>query len=615
LTQRAVPPADEAEPAEKQPRRSVRLATVLEALAVVISPLVAVFALRLRVMAPADEPDPSIHTALFIDPRDLFSRYSTLYSPLSRLREAARVGFLVPAHVSYLLFGAVPGFFVIRYVFALIAIVPVYLLLRRLYGPPAGAIGILIFLTCPVVLTAWGTDYPDSAVVSYMAGGLACLAMPCAERWRRWWIVGGAILLTMAVWAHGMGLLLAACTVAGYVLVRMIKERQRLVGDLAWMAGVFAVVTGILSVLDEVLLGHFDFIEPTWAAFRYLSRPDQIALWHSSNWRWAPFVTYILLPPAVVAAYIATFARRRWRDLSQLPMSVLLVGVVSAVDVLVFWFMQFFGNLQTLEMHLFSSTLWSAICIALAMTIAELARPLFEHRVARWIPAAAILVIVWVYEIHPHLPAFGWLPYGFLTAAILIGFAVGARLWTKRARSRNTLWAGLTVAIMGLVTCVMVLTVASIPAHRQLPGTIPDPVPAYREALGGSSSTYIDLYRITAELPVWVGHPTFPNEVLVTWWPARYVISLNGPIGDFRSFIALPQGPPNMTYRDLKYIRIRHAAQVLMFSWSGNGFVEGLQGLTPDDPKVVKFGVISSGNWHLHVWLVDLMRFFPKSRH
>jgi hypothetical protein len=627
LTQRASSPAADPEAADSEPpdhpRRSIRVATLLEALAVVLSPVVAVFVLRLRVMAPSDEPDPSIHTTLYIDPRDIFMRYSALFSPTARLREAARVGFLVPARLAYLAFGAVPGFFVTRYAFALIAIVPVYLLLRRLYGPAAGAVGILVFLTSPVVLTAWGTDYPDSAVVSYMTGALACLAMPCAERWRRWWLAGAAALLTMAIWAHGMGLLLAVCTLAGYVLVRIVKDRvsasrsarRLLLGDLTLMAGIFALLTGILSILSEVLLGHFDFIEPTWGAFRYLSRPDQIAMWHSASWRWAPFIAYILVPPAVVAAYVITFARRKPRDLLQLPMPVLLVGVVAALDVTVFWIMQFFGSLQTLEIHLFSSTLWSATCVALAMTISELARPLLQHRIARWVPAVSILVIVWVYELHPHVPAFGWLPYGFLTAGILIAFAVGARLWTKRAPNRTTQWAGLIVAIMGVISCAMILTVAPVPKHRQLPGTQPDPPPAYATALGGSSARIVDLYRVTAELPLWVGNPTFPGEILVTWWPSQYAPSLNGPVGVFHSgFTSLPQGPPRITKRDLHFIKLRHAAQLLMFSWSGDGFVEGLQALTPDEPRVVRFGVLSSGDVHLHVWLVDLMRFFPKSK-
>ena len=39
---------------------------------------------------------------------------------------------------------------------------------------------VVALLSSPVVITAWGTDYPNSAVVSYIAGAVACLAMPCS---------------------------------------------------------------------------------------------------------------------------------------------------------------------------------------------------------------------------------------------------------------------------------------------------------------------------------------------------------------------------------------------------------------------------------------------------
>src|SRR5215470_15255956 len=281
----------------------------LEALGVVLSPLAAALVLRLRLMAPSSLPDPSLHTSYIVEGRDVFMRYVSLAGE-GLMREGARVGFLVPARLAYLAFGDVTGFFVTRYVFALIAVVPVYLLLRRLYGRPAGVAGILVVLTSPVIVTAWGTDYPDSAVVSYATGALACLAMPCAPRWRRAWLAAAGVLLVLTAWSHGVGMTLVGAAVAGYLGVRLLRERAGLAGDLALLAGVAVAVTGLLAVASAVVIGHADFISPTWQAYSYLSSPSQTARWHTANWRWVLYVTYLLVPPAVLGAFVVAVARR-----------------------------------------------------------------------------------------------------------------------------------------------------------------------------------------------------------------------------------------------------------------------------------------------------------------
>jgi len=555
-------------------------------------------------MAPSDLPDPAMHTIYIVDPRQLYIRYAAVYAPTSRLREGARVGFLLPARLAYQAFGAVAGFFTVRYLFALIAVVPVYLLLRRLYGRPAGVVGILAIMSSPVIITAWGTDYPDSAVVAYAAGALACLAMPCSPRWRRAWLAAAGALLVLAVWSHGVAIPLVAATLVAYLGVRLVRDRARLAGDVVLLAGVAVVVTGLLMAATKLETGHADFIATTWQSYRFLSQPSQASQWHSTSWRWAPYVAYLLVPPAVLGAFTVVAARRA----QAVRTPVLLVGVVAATQLVVYAYLQFVGNVQTLEMHYFSSTLWPGVCVAFAITVAELAQPLAGRPLARWLPVAVLLAVPIAYEADPHVPAFGWAPVGIAVVVAMIAAAAAGRRLAMLTRPLTTATV-IGVALIALAGGTLALTVAPAPAHSYIPGTLPDPHPAYSSALGGSWAGYLDTYQIAAALPEVAGPAAYPGEQILTWWPVQN--SAPSPFTAYAGmyhgiFNTLPASPPVLTSADQRMLRSRRPAELLLYDTSAASFPAALRNLSAFHPVLVRADELSAGQQVLYVWLIRL---------
>ena len=585
------------------------MAAALETVTVAASPGVLYLVLRLRGMAPAQTPDPSMHTTFIIDPSDIFARYHSLFAPSSGMREAARVGFLIPARVSYLLFGSVSGFFVFRYLLALVAIVPVYLLLKKLYGRWAGLVGIAVVMSSPVVITAWGTDYPDSAAVSYLTGGLAALAL-CwgGRRWRSGWLIAAGALLTMAVWSHGASVPLVIVSVAVYLGLRLWCEQRQVGRDVALLVATAIVVTGLFAVCSKLLFGQFNFISPTVRSAMDLSRASALRANHSASWDWAPYDPYLLVPPAIVAAYFVVFVRRR----RTVGASQLFVGLTGALQLATFVLLQFVGSLQTLEMHYFSSMLWSSVNIMLAMTVVEVAHPFLGRGVANFargiagaVPTLLVLVVALAYEaayqVGLSVPAMTWAPWGAVLAAIIVAGAVVGRLTSRLVSA---------AAVVLMISASLILTVAPPSPHTLPANTVFDPRPSYAKALGGNDSAYVAEYAVAPELPRFVGRAAYPGEVLLTWEPSDEFGELQGPMGIYHNRLTWVSSTfPVLRPNGVRRVERLHPGQVLIMSLTGHDVAQAMQSLASFQPTVVRRAILSDGWYHLHVWLVDLGRY------
>jgi len=267
-------------------------------------------------------------------------------------------------------------------------------------------------------------------------------------------------------------------------------------------------------------------------------------------------------------------------------------------------------------MYYFSSTLWGVICLTLAVTLAELCRPLWARPLARWLPAGLLVAVALAYEVDPHPPAFGWLPVGAALAAVPVVFAGIAR-FSNRARAprpASGFWSGLGVAttVVAMTGSVLVLTVTPSPVHAPLQDVAraADPAAPYSTALGGSASRLIDWYQVSADLPSFVGNATYRGEQLLMWFPYDPSGVLTEPVGIYHGrFNALPSNPGVLTVPDVAMLAARRPAEILLLSTTGAMFASAFAYLGPYRPVLARTAVLRDGQAALHVWLILLKAF------
>jgi hypothetical protein len=579
-------------------QRSAHL--LLEALGLLLAPIGIFLGLRVRPMTEPGTIDPYFYTAYLQNGPELIARFGTKVTYFW-----ARVGFILPARLSWWLFGSVPGFFAFRYVLALVAVVPAYLLFRRLGGLVYAWIAVAVLLTSPVILTAWATDYPDSSADSYLVAGIACLAIPLVSaRPRLGWIAAAGVLFVLAFASQPVtALSVAAAGIAYLVAFGRIRSR-RLVVEAGVMAASAVAAAATLAVASAVWLGAANYLSPTLAALRLVHQADKIAIFHSTTWKWMLYDGYLLVPPALCIAWLVLVAMAR-RDPSRtvcdpqrkilaerielfLVLTVALAFTVHALG-------QFAGGSWTMELYLYTSPLFASSGLLLAATPAR-ARAL----VGGLAVAAVILVPALIRPARPQLQ------FELPVSALLLGFLA---LFAVVAARLSRIPAG-AVAAVGVVVGLTYLITTLSPIDKPLfQGQAAYLTPDYGTTLFGDGQRPLDEYTVATQLMTIVPPARERPGRLMLWWGPRPTEAVNRAAAQYLWLLdSLPMTLPVLDDSGAASLRANRCRWLVLLSDTGDEFPPAVNALASRglQPVVRRDRTFAAGTVTLHVLVVEL---------
>jgi hypothetical protein len=520
-----------------------------------------------------------------------------------------RLAFILPARLAYKFFGAVDGFFVWRYLLALVAIVPAYLLLSRLYGRAAGWIAVAAVLSNPVLIYAWGTDYPDSSAVSYLIAGTACLFMPVRgsrpRRGRIGWLILAGTAGALALHSQFVSAPLVAAAWLVAVALELKASRREAALTLAILLGCAAAGTGLLSLTAALMWGQPDIISPSVRAALWFRKAKEVRKFHSANDHWVLRNTYLVVP--ILAP--ALWAVLRWAtpaDRDEQPRRdrrcELGLAITAALQVAAFVYLQFPGKAEELEYHVYSSMLWSASVLLIALVVARLCRPLLTVARTCWLPAVLVVAVPYLLTfLRDHL-------HFRLLAGVGVGVTLLVVVWAgARRRPSLGLAAALTVLVVGATYAI---TTAEPPGQSWLAGQKRYPQPDFAHALRNNGAWHAqeDSYRLVAELNRTMPQATGRGQLLLTWYGPYDSLSSDLTTQYLWTPQSLSMDLPTLSALDRRILAARHPQTLVIFAPDPAQLAAAVQSLRAAGlaATVTLRETLQAGSLSDTVWVVGL---------
>ncbi len=457
-------------------------------LVVLATPIVVLVVLRVSPYFRLNNGDPFIYVGYSNAFRSHVERFGYTY-------HSVRFGLIFPLRLSLAL-GPVWGYFVLRYALYLIAIVPMWAVLRPMNRRIA-LLGPVIFVSSPVAAQAILTTHPDTIVVPGVTFTLCTLTLAVRSTSR----LKTGLLSLVAGLAAGVTLNanvfsapLVALMVVAALMTLLVSRRvlDAVIVTVSTLVGTLMVIAAGMLVY-RYMFGNANIYETTLNAMRDVSGSD---IWRTPSLEWMTTRRYIYVPLLVIAfAGAALF--RRWRRKLLPPADECLIFISVVLGFLYFVIHQFVLRGTSMEQAYYYSYLIGPVTL---LTAAAIHWQGGTDRIPTWALLGFPVALA------------------FLTQVVEIRWFIGFVILTCvlmaiMFRSRAAVAGAVTLLAMHMAWGTSPRTIAPIE------GAGFQYEPHYERVFGDADPTGFEAYRIASELPSIV--PSDPNYVVPMnfWYP------------------------------------------------------------------------------------------------
>jgi hypothetical protein len=476
-------------------------ARMAEGMLLASAPAVALWVMHFPPIAQNGLVDPYVYTGYINNFEDLVQRYGVTYY-------SVRFGLIAPAELAAAMFGPVGGYFVLRYVYALLAGVPFYVLARQRFGTSTAIAALALLLTSPYFARTLLWDHPDAAGVPLLFAAICFLLI---EHRRRWLLDScAALCAALAVHSHVFVAAPLAIFVALWATLSFSWRRgaRRTFAPLATLVSGIALITALIAAYYRWRVGVTDMFSVTIGKSVELATGG-MAAWRTPGVDWINSQWHVLTPVALCVMALLVCSRRR-------PAFHEAVIWSSAAGATAFsYVVQFLFDGNSLELFYYFSYLLPFAFLLLALVVGGLLSG--AHARLQWSAAALVASAAigpWV------LHSLGrWTPYPTRAGQYLVTVcAAGAVLILWRTVPR---FRAVSLMCSAAALGFMLFSSFSTSMYARM-----------IDARGHANRNEIDVYRVAVQLIERVPRMS-SNPGAVGFWYSN--IPANGPIRSIQS--------------------------------------------------------------------------------